>query len=324
MNREVHVRICGGRRVKLPPPTRRTAAAAAGAALSGHGGSDPDGLGAGAGRLPRQPLLGAAGVGRHDGAGRPPPGRGDVGHRRRGGGAGPTPPRTRRGRGVGPRHRACGGPGEGGAGRLYRPGAVPGQGAPANVGGGVGRGRPAARRPTGTGRARRGRSHPVRRGHRGRPRRHRGAVMTPAAGDGAAATTMSPLTMSSPTMSEAERYQRLRSHLAFLRLPTATEALPEVLDQARAEGWGLLATLELLLAAEVEATEARRLASRLRFACLPAPWRIADFDFSAQPGVDESLIRELATLRFLDTAANLLFLGPPVIPGLPLSQSGKL
>ena len=148
--------------------------------------------------------------------------------------------------------------------------------------------------------------------------------MTPAAGDGAAATTMSPPTMSPTTMSEAERYQRLRSHLAFLRLPTATEALPEVLDQARAEGWGLLATLERLLAAEVEATEARRLASRLRFACLPAPWRIADFDFSAQSGVDESLIRELATLRFLDTASNLLFLGPPVIPGLPLSQSGKL
>gem|GEM_PF-2611871 len=37
----------------------------------------------------------------------------------------------------------------------------------------------------------------------------------------------------------------------------------------------------------MEATEARRLASRLRFACLPAPWRIADF--SAQPGVDASL-----------------------------------
>ena len=57
-------------------------------------------------------------------------------------------------------------------------------------------------------------------------------------------------------------------------------------------------------------------AAAVRFACLPAPWRIADFDFSAQPGVQESLIRELATLRFLDTAANLLFLGPPVIPGL--------
>jgi DNA replication protein DnaC len=113
------------------------------------------------------------------------------------------------------------------------------------------------------------------------------------------------------TMSEAERYQRLRSHLAFLRLPTATEALPAVLDEARAQDWGLVTALERLLAAEVDDTEARRLASRLRFACLPAPWRIADFDFAAQPGVEEPLIRELATLRFLDTASNLLFLGPP-------------
>jgi hypothetical protein len=113
------------------------------------------------------------------------------------------------------------------------------------------------------------------------------------------------------TISEAERYQRLRSHLAFLRLPTATEALPAVLDEARAQDWGLVTALERLLAAEVDDTEARRLASRLRFACLPAPWRIADFDFAAQPGVEEPLIRELATLRFLDTASNLLFLGPP-------------
>ena len=86
------------------------------------------------------------------------------------------------------------------------------------------------------------------------------------------------------TISEAERYQRLRSHLAFLRLPTATEALPAVLDEARAQDWGLVTALERLLAAEVDDTEARRLASRLRFACLPAPWRIADFDFAAQPG----------------------------------------
>jgi DNA replication protein DnaC len=38
---------------------------------------------------------------------------------------------------------------------------------------------------------------------------------------------------------------------------------------------------------------------------------LADFDHSAQPGVDEALIRELATLRFLDQGANVLFIGPP-------------
>jgi hypothetical protein len=45
--------------------------------------------------------------------------------------------------------------------------------------------------------------------------------------------------------------------------------------------------------------------------CLPAPWSIGDYDFSAQPGADEALIRELATLRFLDEAANVVLIGPP-------------
>lgn len=38
---------------------------------------------------------------------------------------------------------------------------------------------------------------------------------------------------------------------------------------------------------------------------------LADFDFAAQPGVDEKPIRDLATLRFLDDASNVLFVGPP-------------
>ena len=62
---------------------------------------------------------------------------------------------------------------------------------------------------------------------------------------------------------------------------------------------------------EAAAAEARRLASRLHWAALPAPWRIEDYDFAAQPGADENLIRELATLRFIDEAANVLFIGPP-------------
>ena len=113
------------------------------------------------------------------------------------------------------------------------------------------------------------------------------------------------------TMSQAACYQRLRAHLAFLKLTDAAEALPGLLDQARDSKLSLVDTLEALLAVEVTATEERRLTSRLRFACLPAPWRLADFDFTAQPGVEEPLIRELATLRFLDQGANVLFIGPP-------------
>ena len=55
----------------------------------------------------------------------------------------------------------------------------------------------------------------------------------------------------------------------------------------------------------------RRHAGLLRFASLPAPYAIEDFDFTAQPGVDEKLIHELASLRFLDDAGNVLLIGQP-------------
>jgi DNA replication protein DnaC len=112
------------------------------------------------------------------------------------------------------------------------------------------------------------------------------------------------------TMSEARRYQQLRAHLSYLKLNDAAEALPRVLDTVRTDRLSVTAALERLLEIEVEATEARRQAGRMRFSCLPEPWTLTDFDFSAQPGVDEKLIRDLATLRFLDDAANILFVGP--------------
>jgi DNA replication protein DnaC len=111
--------------------------------------------------------------------------------------------------------------------------------------------------------------------------------------------------------SEAQAYQRLRSHLADLKLVAASEALSTVLDTAREQDQSLITVLERLLAVEVAAAHTRRHAGLLRFACLPAPYSIDDYDFTAQPGVDEKLIRELASLRFLDDAGNLVLVGPP-------------
>ena len=112
-------------------------------------------------------------------------------------------------------------------------------------------------------------------------------------------------------MSENSTYQLLRSHLSTLRLATAAEALPGVLEQAKAENLGHTAMLERLLSLEVQATEQRRRLSLERFASLPAPWRLEDFDFEAQPSVDQSLVNELGTLRFLEDATNVLLIGPP-------------
>src|SRR5918994_6717814 len=112
-------------------------------------------------------------------------------------------------------------------------------------------------------------------------------------------------------MSDASIYQALRGHLAALKLGAAAEALPALLDAARTEQLSPTVLLERLFALEVAAADERRQASLARFACLPAPWRIADFDFDAQPAVDRKLVDELATLRFLDDATNVLLIGPP-------------
>ncbi len=106
-------------------------------------------------------------------------------------------------------------------------------------------------------------------------------------------------------------YQQLRAHLAYLKLGAAAEALPSELERARTDKTGHTEFLEALLAVEVDATEQRRRDARMRFANFPAPWTIDDFDFGAQPSVDEALMRELATCGYLDDATNILFIGPP-------------
>ena len=112
-------------------------------------------------------------------------------------------------------------------------------------------------------------------------------------------------------MSKDSLYQQLRAHLAYLKLGAAAEALPAQLEAARHNKAGHTEFLEALLRIEVEATEQRRWDARMRFANFPAPWTISDFDFTAQPSVDQALIRELATCAYLDDATNVLFIGPP-------------
>jgi len=113
------------------------------------------------------------------------------------------------------------------------------------------------------------------------------------------------------TPAQASLYQQLRGHLAALKLHDAAEALPAVLDAAAAGHLTMTAALERLLAIEVTANQARRLAGRLRFASLPTPATLEDFDYDAAPAVDPRLIAELATCRYLENATNVLLIGPP-------------
>ena len=120
-------------------------------------------------------------------------------------------------------------------------------------------------------------------------------------------------TLSTPPMtgSQASLYQQLRGHLATLKLTDAAEHLPSVLAQAEAEQWSMTATLEHLLAREGGATEARKPPGRRGQASAPPPATLGGSEDGAAPGVDRKLIDELATWRYLESATNVLLIGPP-------------
>jgi len=100
------------------------------------------------------------------------------------------------------------------------------------------------------------------------------------------------------------------SALKALSLHGMASAWPEVLGTARLKTLDHEAVLHQLLKAEAAQREVRSMAYQMRIARFPAHRDLAGFDF-AQASVDESLVRELHQLKFLDCAHNAVFIGGP-------------
>jgi DNA replication protein DnaC len=96
-----------------------------------------------------------------------------------------------------------------------------------------------------------------------------------------------------------------------LNLTHLANQLPQVFEAARMEQLSYEAFLTQAFQVELTGRQAKAQARRLRAARLPFAARVEHFDFRFQPNLSERTIRELASLTFLTTATNILFLGPP-------------
>lgn len=106
-------------------------------------------------------------------------------------------------------------------------------------------------------------------------------------------------------------YQRVRGHLADLKLGALAECLAGELERAQSENPSYTDFLDTLLGAEVAAVKAKSHERRLRLAGFPSHKTLEEFDFSAQPGLDQRMVEELASLRFLEERSNVLLIGQP-------------
>jgi DNA replication protein DnaC len=104
---------------------------------------------------------------------------------------------------------------------------------------------------------------------------------------------------------------RLQGQLRALKLTRIEPIVDSVAQECAREKLGYLDFLERLLAVELDERRARKVDMLERFAGFPYRKPLESFDFTFQPTVDRRLVRDLATLRFLDHGENVLIVGPP-------------
>jgi len=106
-------------------------------------------------------------------------------------------------------------------------------------------------------------------------------------------------------------YEHLHHNLKLLKLTTFESILDNYLEISIKEGKSFIEIIDYLVEQEIQSKEARSKAVRMRIAGFPFNKRLADFDFKYQPSLDKAAIREMASLRFIRNAENIVFLGPP-------------
>lgn len=107
------------------------------------------------------------------------------------------------------------------------------------------------------------------------------------------------------------REERVVAALTRLRLIHVRDILPALLSEAARNDWTYLEFLDEVLGREVESKQGKRVRMGLQIAHFPCVRTLDDFDFGFQPSVDERLIRELSSGRFISNGENVLMFGPP-------------
>jgi DNA replication protein DnaC len=116
---------------------------------------------------------------------------------------------------------------------------------------------------------------------------------------------------SSVSMEQGTMEQTIRAYCKLLSLPVVAQTYETIAMNATKAKSSYQEYLYKVLQEQVIARVDNSVNSRIKKARFPFLKALEEFDFRYQPQLDEKLIRELATLNFLKTAFNVLFIGPP-------------
>lgn len=116
-------------------------------------------------------------------------------------------------------------------------------------------------------------------------------------------------------------YEQLVTNLEYLQLGQMQEHLDEVLDFTTRNDLSFTEALIKLTSYEIDHKESNMVRSMVKIAGFPHLKELKDFDFEFQPTINKQEILELATLRFIENAENIVFIGPSGVGKSHLSTS---
>jgi len=105
-------------------------------------------------------------------------------------------------------------------------------------------------------------------------------------------------------------YERVHSNMVTLKLDTMESIVDSYLESALSEGKSFIEILDYLITQEINNKKASIIEYRLMLSGIPARKRLDDFDYSFQPSIDQNVIRDLRSLRFIHNCENVVLLGP--------------
>ncbi len=105
-------------------------------------------------------------------------------------------------------------------------------------------------------------------------------------------------------------YAQLKSQLKALKLSGIAETLEVRIMEAQSNQLSFSELLVMILNDEIEIRQNRKLRRLITNARLDAGKTLESFDFTFNPSINATLIRELATCRFIENGENIFLMGP--------------
>lgn len=122
-------------------------------------------------------------------------------------------------------------------------------------------------------------------------------------------------------METTSSYTQLVKNLEYLKLKQMYTHLNDVIDFVNTNNLSFVEGLTKLTNHEIDFKEANMIRSMVKVGAFPHQKELKDFDFEFQPSINKHQILDFATLRFLETQENIVFLGPSGVGKTHLATS---